>query len=192
MDTIEFGNYPQGPNGETKVIEWLILESDDNSSLLLSKYALDCKPYNELFEETCWEKCSARQWLNNEFLNKAFNDEEKSQILISNVTADKNPNFDTDQGSDTEDKVFLLSVLESQKYIKDDKDRICWPTPYANKIGVWKWDESGACDNWLRTIGGSAYGATDVIIFGTIRFSGASVRGVSSGIRPAIRIKTCA
>lgn len=190
MEELSFGLYPQGPNGEVEAIEWLVLDSSDDKKLLLSKYALDCQPYNKNFEETSWEKCSLRLWLNNEFFSKAFSEDEKSRIVLSEISADKNPEFDTNQGSDTQDKIFLLSVLESQKYFENDEDRICWPTPFANKIGVWKWDESGACDNWLRTIGGSSFGATDVIIFGTIRMAGASVRGVSSGVRPALWLKT--
>lgn len=189
METINFGKYPQSENGEVKPIEWLVLEEEQDNKLLLAKYALDCQPYNVNFEKTCWENCTLRKWLNNEFYNAAFNEEEKSQLVLSNVLPDKNPEFDSNQGENTHDNVFLLSVLESQRYFKTDKDRICWPTAYANKIGVWKWDKSGACDNWLRTIGGSAYGATDVIIFGTIRMAGASVRGVSSGVRPALRIR---
>lgn len=138
METLNFGSYPQGPNGEVEAIEWLVLENSEDKKLILSKYALDCMPYNTNFEETCWEKCSLRLWLNNEFFNKAFSEDEKSRIVFSEISADKNPDFDTNQGSDTQDKIFLLSVLESQKYFENDEDRICWPTPYANKIGVWK------------------------------------------------------
>ncbi len=102
-----------------------MLDDLGDKKLLLSKYALDCQPYNTNFEETCWEKCSIRAWLNNQFLNQAFSEDEKSQILLSEVSADKNPEFDTNQGNNTQDKIFLLSVLESQKYFKDDSDRIC-------------------------------------------------------------------
>lgn len=136
METVYFGSYPQGPNGEVEAIEWLVLDNSEDKILLLSKHALDCQPYNKNFEETSWEKCSLRFWLNNEFLNQAFSEDEKSQIVLSNILADKNPEYDTNQGIDTQDKIFLLSVLESQKYFNNDKDRVCWPTAYANKIGV--------------------------------------------------------
>ena len=60
METLNFGSYPQGPNGEVEAIEWFVLDSSEDKKLLLSKHALDCMPYNTNFEETCWENCSLR------------------------------------------------------------------------------------------------------------------------------------
>lgn len=63
------------------------------------------------------ENCSLREWLNEEFYNSAFSNSEKEQILSVTVPADKNPEYDTNSGNDTEDKIFLLSVSEAKKYL---------------------------------------------------------------------------
>ena len=124
-----FGNYPQTNDvNDNSPIEWLVLESDGETALLISRYALDCKPYNERYEATTWETCTLRSWLNSEFFNKAFSTEEKQYILQSDVSADKNPKYSTNPGNATKDNVFLLSIVEANKYFKSDDARKCAPT----------------------------------------------------------------
>ena len=41
-----------------------------------------------------------------------------------------------DPGSATQDRGFLLSIEEVEKYFKTDEDRKCKPTQYAVKQGV--------------------------------------------------------
>ena len=69
-DIVKFGNY----HGEG--IEWQVLDVKDDKVLLITKYGIDSKLYDEEYGEANWEKCSLRNWLNGEFLNKAFNKEE--------------------------------------------------------------------------------------------------------------------
>ena len=45
-NTILFGSYPQGPNGELAPIEWRVIDSCLNSALLVSKYALDVRRFD--------------------------------------------------------------------------------------------------------------------------------------------------
>ena len=50
-DSIVFGAYEQDDdesNGK-EPIEWLVLEKKNNRLLVISRYALDCKRYNESF-----------------------------------------------------------------------------------------------------------------------------------------------
>lgn len=151
--TVEFGSYPQGLFGVFKApIEWIVLDVQGDEALLISKYALDAKPYNEMWADVSWETCTLRSWLNGEFYNKAFSTEEKQKIVKSKVTADKNPNYSTDPGKDTSDNVFLLSITEANEYSKDDSSRICYPTDYAIKQGAYT-ASSGACRWWLRSPG---------------------------------------
>ena len=68
---VSFGKYEQDnntSNGKEK-IEWLVLEVKDGKALVISKYALDCKPYNTSSTNVTWETCSLRNWLNNDFIN---------------------------------------------------------------------------------------------------------------------------
>ena len=54
--------------------------------LVISRYGLDCKPYNTEYEEITWETCSLRSWLNGEFYETAFIPEEKNVILPSSLS----------------------------------------------------------------------------------------------------------
>ena len=92
-DYIKFGAYEQDSdtsNGKEE-IEWLVLEVKDGKALVISKYALDCKPYNESYTEVTWETCTLRSWLNNDFINAAFSAVEKTMIPTVTVSVDKNP-----------------------------------------------------------------------------------------------------
>ena len=90
-------------------IEWIVIENEQGKLLLVSKYRLDCKPYNLEEESAVWETSYLRKWLNSVFYNIAFSEEEKTKIplvLLSNSTEDYGPS------NDTHDKVFALSYEE--------------------------------------------------------------------------------
>ena len=188
-----FGNYPQTNDvNDNSPIEWLVLESDGETALLISRYALDCKPYNERYEATTWETCTLRSWLNSEFFNKAFSTEEKQYILQSDVSADKNPKYSTNPGNATKDNVFLLSIVEANKYFKSDDARKCAPTDYAIQQGAYTSDSykvegRRACWWWLRSPGNSSYNAADVDPDGSI--GNFSVSGSSDAVRPCVRVR---
>lgn len=108
-------------------IEWTILDENENGILLLSRYALECKPYNNNSDDTTWETCSLREWMNNDFYNDAFSDDEKKLINTTKLVNEDNRVYGTDCGNDTEDKVFALSTSEAIEYFElndywDDKD----------------------------------------------------------------------
>ena len=65
---ISFGHYPQTASGTDDMpIEWIVLEADGDSALLLSRYALDCQPFNTKQDFVTWETCTLRKWLNSDF-----------------------------------------------------------------------------------------------------------------------------
>ena len=117
MDTVTLGSYPQtDATGKIKdPIEWVVLERDEETkrALLLSKYVLDCKPYNTDGKDLSWETCSLRGWMNKDFYSSAFNENEKNYILeitLNNCDAveENGPVY----GNDTNDRVFCLSLAE--------------------------------------------------------------------------------
>lgn len=128
-DIITFGTYPQTAEGTDQTpIEWVVLDVQDGKALLLSKYGLDSVPYNTEREDITWENCSLRAWLNGEFLNKAFNTEEQASILTTEVDNSDAQNLDWTQvmegwsekttgGNNTQDKMFLLSYAEANRYL---------------------------------------------------------------------------
>ena len=137
-DVYKFGSYIQnkgwmGVFNEKQEIEWIVLDKNGVSLLLISKYALDCKQYNEKFSLVTWEDCTLRKWLNKTFINDAFSEEEQKLIQTTTVNAESNPSYDTNAGSDTKDKVFLLSIQEVNNYFKEYMALTCDPTPYAIK-----------------------------------------------------------
>ena len=192
-DYISFGSYPQTSSGDDNTpIEWLVLESDEETALLISRYALDGRPFNEKFEDTTWETCTLRSWLNNKFFNKAFSAEEKQSILQSDVSADKSPKWNTNPGNATKDNVFLLSVVEAYKYFESDDARRCAPTDYAIKRGVRTSDDfnvegRNACWWWLRSPGDYSHGAALVYTAGSIRSGSAYF--FDDAVRPCVRIR---
>jgi hypothetical protein len=185
---IKFGNYPQNDQYKKEPIEWRVLAVEGGKALLISKYALDCKRYNEKEkdEATSWEECTLRKWLNNDFMNSAFSNTEQSFILLSEVTADKNPKCDTNQGFDTDDKIFLLSVKEAEQYFKNDEDRKCNPTKFAFNNGAYQ--DEGQCWWWLRSLGNLSLDASLVFNDGSVNCYGRHVLNSSVSVRPALWI----
>ena len=178
-ETIEFGNYPQEEDGTEKPIEWIVMKNEGNQVLLLSKYVLDAKSYNEEWEDVTWETSDIRQWLNNEFYTAAFNKSEKAKIQTSLIKNEYN---------DTEDKVFLLSEKEAETLFSNDDERIAKATEYAEKSGVYVNEEKSVLW-WLRSPGDDSSLAAEVNDDGWVDRRGDDVDYDYDGVRPALYLK---
>ncbi len=195
-DLITFGKYEQDNNASNgkEDIEWLVLDKKDGKTLLISKYCLDCAPYNNANEDVTWETCSLRAWLNESFLNNAFSADEQTKIVDSFVCADNNPEYSTNPGNDTIDKVFLLSLNELQIYFTSDELRRCASTEYAKAQGSWTSDRretsngEATCWWWLRTPGIYQNSAAGVGGSGSYGCKGDYVYDVGNSVRPVIWI----
>ncbi|MGN0766843.1 MAG: DUF6273 domain-containing protein, partial [Christensenellales bacterium] len=180
-DTYRFGSYEQDNNKSNgqEDIEWLVLAKEGTKILVISKEALDCKPYNTSCTDVTWETCTLRKWLNNDFINAAFSADERTMIPTVTVSADKNPDYSTNPGNATQDQVFLLSITEVNKYFSSDSARQCKPTDYAVANGVANdvWGR-GNCWWWLRSPGDGRSNAAGVHRDGDVRESGYGVGGV--------------
>ncbi len=120
---ITFGRYEQDADESNgpEPIDWIVLDVQDGKALLLSKYGLDAKPYNTKKTVVTWETCTLRAWLNGDFLNTAFTEKEQTAVLLTHVDNSKgqgNSEWDTDGGNNTQDKIFLLSWAEAEKYLE--------------------------------------------------------------------------
>ena len=189
--TIEFGEYYKSSDSVKEPIEWIVLEEQADKLLLISKYAIDCQKYHHtVIDDVTWETSSLRHWLNETFLNSAFTCEEQNRIAETIVSADKNPYFETPAGNNTIDKVFLLSVLEVNKYLTSDRARQCQATEYAKAQGVYSFTDKGDCIWWLRSPASNTYcaSAANVNYDGDIYKSSASVDYRLSAVRPALWI----
>ncbi len=182
-DTVDFGDYHGA-------VEWLVLDKQEDKALLISKYCLDAKPYNEKYEPVTWETCTLRQWLNGDFINETFSGAEKALICDTYLQNPDNPEYGTDGGNDTTDKVFLLSIDEATRYFANDEARKATATDYAKEQGVYVSEENGNSWWWLRSPGN---GSNNVVAFinsyGFINYTGFGVGSGLYGVRPAMWVR---
>ena len=150
---VKFGYYEQDNNKENgkEEIEWLVLSIEDGSALLISKYALDCHIYNDTNDFTTWEECSLRRWLNETFYTDAFDERHQKDIILSSLEMDKTLSFRTPAGNKTDDKIFVLSIKEANKYFKSDSNRECDGTEYCYAQGASGGEKTYGVCWWLRT-----------------------------------------
>lgn len=180
-DTVEFGDY----HG---TVEWLVLDRHDGKALLISKYCLDAKPYNESYTPVTWETCTLRQWLNSNFIDETFSAAEKAIICDTYLQNKGNSEYGTEGGNDTTDKVFLLSIDEAEKYFANDEARMAKATDYAEEKGAYILSSNINSWWWLRSPGRYENRAVHVRGAGSINCSGYSVANDSDGVRPAMWI----
>lgn len=212
-DCIEFGSYWQNTTNEALIanqdaekepIKWRVLSVNGKDAFLLADQNLDYQYYNyrdysEEYLAVTWETCSLRKWLNEDFYNAAFNDEEKGSILTTEVVNEDNPEYGTAGGNNTEDKIYLLSINEvinpsygfaSDYGFAETREFHC--TKYARS----KWtslDERLGCV-WLRSPGGASSGAALVNIeTGSVSLIGSEARRGESFyftnfVRPVLHI----
>lgn len=191
-DRLFLGHYEQDNHLEngSEPIEWMVLDVTDGAALLLSRYALDCRAYNDEEADVTWEECSLRRWLNESFLQAAFTDEEQLAILETTVKNDEitqNPEWKRHAAEDTVDRIFLPSWYELMSAFLDKDARKTTGTEYARAQGAKflgittiGYDET---DWWLRSPGESLREAAYV---GVIRDVSSKDVEDAVGIRPAL------
>ena len=169
-----FGSYEQDNNLENgpEPIEWFVLKEEDGRTLVLSRYSLALMKYHHtvaIDPSVTWETWESRAWLNGEFLEAAFSEEEQARIPTVTVETPiiHDPEFTKVPVNDTEDKLFLLSMQEASRYLKGGRVRRCQPTAYAiagyaaemgqdwETVMYWRREEYRGNCNWhLRSQGG--------------------------------------
>ena len=165
-------------------IKWRVLQSENQEAFLLSDVILDRRPYNESYEDITWEESSLRAWLNGKFINRAFSDEEKENINITEIVNQDNPYYGAEGGNNTSDKIFLLSLSEvseqqdDEKYgFSDDEMRACENSDFSKNVYWW----------WLRSPGYYSLSAAGVGSDGWVDDDGYSVHRYD-GVRPALHL----
>ena len=166
-------------------IKWRVLQSENGEAFLLSDVILDKQLYNENDKYVTWEKSSLRAWLNKKFINRAFSDEEKEKINITEIVNQDNPVYGTEGGNNTFDKIFLLSLSEvseqqdGEKYgFLDDEIRACGKSDFSKTESWW----------WLRSPGYDSGYAAGVYDYGWVYRYGHDVGSSDDGVRPALHL----
>lgn len=184
-ESISFGRYPQQSDSE-EPIEWLVLDQDESSVLLLSRYCFASLPWHNSREEVTWDESDIRAWLNGEFLDTAFSEEDRAAILPSELETKDDLDYGTPVGEDTMDSVFLLSASEALELLEDG-DRTASPTLYAVNQGAYTNGE-GNCAWWLRSPGMTETSPAYFASSGEIGSRAHEVNETIIGVRPAIRV----
>ena len=150
-------------------VTWRKVGNKYGGILLVSEKVLTESVWNKTSSNNNYKDSDIRNYLTGDFMNTVFTRTAQDYILITTVdnsvasTTPKSPNlpYGSDNNNNvcdnTNDKVFLLSIYDvtdstigfSDSY-KDDKERLCVTTEYAQRIGVSKnSDKDGVW--WLRS-----------------------------------------
>lgn len=127
-DTVLWGTYEQDNNTDNgkEDIAWTVLKADGGKLLLLSQKGLDSRPYHPDEMDIPWKDCDLRAWLNSDFRDAAFTEEEQQQLYEAKLT--------TFGSEDTYDSVFLLSADEFELYTHSKTEMLF--TKYAEAQGA--------------------------------------------------------
>ena len=182
--------------------DWRVLKSQDKRLLLLSEKVLETRPYHQPGSEITWERCTLRQYLNNDFYDSLG----ESKLRIAE-THNNNPNnlwYGTRGCDITADKIFLLNLDEVFKYLGDSGDYVNkrrkeysgnakpdgnFVNDQYNNARIAKGADGKACYWWLRSpglTGNYCNYIACVYVDGGVSISGLDVSAESGGVRPAL------
>lgn len=182
---LEFGRYPHTADGVQAAMRWLVLEKRGDIVLLLAENVIECKRFHDDPSDSIWGESTLRGWLNGEFLNSAFMEDERDSIVLCTHTDGGNDSCAIDEGEEVVDSAFLLSIGEVERYFGIPFTRRASATEYAAEQGVWRMDNGSACW-WLRSPGADKKVAASVNENGHINASGDAVKNSMIGVRPAL------
>lgn len=213
-DNVYFGTYQQSSDGSggynTDPVKWRVLSNTGGQLFLLSDQNLDVFQYHTEEENVTWETSTMRSWLNgygasenaggdngidytgDNFLNTAFSAKEQDAIAETAVVNDDNPDYDTEGGENTTDRIFLLSILDmyNRNYFQKS---VCPSTNTAYVADGGKLD-SGMFDAgepdwwWLRSPGFHHWQAAFIELDGSSNTDGDLVNDNRKAVRPAFNL----
>lgn len=168
-------------------IKWRVIKCENGEALLLSDIVLDKQKYNKRLKKVTWEKSTLRKWLNKKFMNRAFSSSEQEAIHTTKVINEDNYYYKTDGGNDTLDKIYLLSLSET-----DEEKEYGFTDSYGMTI---KYSNYADLDDyqywWLRTPGEKNISAAAVDMFGEA-YVGGGESDMELGIRPVLHLNLLA
>lgn len=171
-----------------KPIKWRVLKKQEGEVFLIADAVLTKKPYNEKRKSVTWENSTLRTWLNKNFMNLAFSEEEQTAINQTEMKNRDNLKLGTKGGNKTFDKIFLLSqsqvygttTAEEYGFVKDStcKDEARKGKNITGEKISW----------WLRSPGKAGDYAACVSYDGWIHHDGCNVSCQNDGIRPVLHL----
>jgi len=193
-DEVQFGAYEQDNNAlnGAEAIDWIVLEVKDGKALLLSRYILDVSYFYPDEASFYWSNSTVRQFFEGEFADRAFTDEEKAKMTLTNVKILQNDYYEdlpTDEGADA--RIFILSIEELVSYLGEDGLKAA-ATEYAKNregTGLNLPVLGDGASYWVRNYGCSFKAVGTITVDGEYDPYGAFWWvGCSRGLRPAMWI----
>ncbi|MBQ8594967.1 MAG: M56 family metallopeptidase [Oscillospiraceae bacterium] len=172
LDSARIGNFVTLGN-YNGALEWLVIGEKDDQLLLITKDCIEALPYHDKRKKVTWPDSDIREWLNNDFIEYTFSEEEK--MFISGAVLE-NPDNKRPGGAigsnKTIDEVFLLSHDEVLEYFPNGFNIYTEPTPSAEKNlttyeiegreSWWWWTRSpGLGQDMATAVNGVTFGIAD-------------------------------
>ncbi len=130
----EFGRYYDYDKKYISALRWKVMDIQGDMAFVRTNI-IDYQPFDDNDPDCTWENSALREWLNGDFYEDAFNDNEKAQIRTSVFeTVSGDYNYIGTSGSGIFDKVFLLNTSEAKStpYYGDILDKT-YLSIYAQK-----------------------------------------------------------
>ena len=191
-EIVAFGVYEQDgdPSNGPEPIEWIVLEAEGGTALLVSRFALEKMPFHTSKGYYPWAESSLRAWMNGDLLQTAFTAAERRAILktrLDNSGAQGVPGFEKKSEGETEDFVFALSYAEVLRYFGSEYAARCMGTPRVRALGGDHVERDGGyVPYWLRSFGKNVTEAALISSLGKA-FNRELTNGYSY-VRPAARV----
>lgn len=165
---VTLGTYDQ------KDIQWRIRTRKGNRALLISQDILEFQPFHAEGNSNAWETSFLRTWLNETFLQDAFDEAELACICYADVSGELSmPVTEETESPESAviDRVFLFSDREAMLYYKGDAARVAYANFYGGERSKERWclrtpgTEDGYV-NYIDSNGSNEYMAPVDILFG--------------------------
>lgn len=187
-ETVKFGNFWQNNKDTKEPIEWILLKHLENKDgkngidgyHFISKYGLDTGAFHSYTDSgNCieWNNSDVRTYLDEEFLESAFNPIEVQ--YITEQIPEGGP----------KSRLFLLNASEAERYFVDNSKRSCKPTAYVIARGDGYFEENTNDFWWLRSKGQEEDSIICVNAAGVIDTEGTHQSSEGVMIRPSFIIE---
>ena len=123
---LNFGSYSKSEELEPEPLKWKIIAEESGIVLLVCTSPVAFMKFFDNTADRGWENSPIRHFLNNEFFETAFTEEEKDRIYPRTIITEGDVGI---ANASTHDRVFLLSEEEVIKYFPSELER--------NEISGW-------------------------------------------------------
>lgn len=166
-----FGWYKEEP------IRWYVVERTESEATLLAVELIEVKQYHSSKERTPWGQSALCCWLNEAFVNEAFNLVEFTSIVPMEI-----------------DGVQCYATIPSKEEIESWKvyignDLHANGTAYSRQNGLYIGSKTGCSPYWLRTNETSEYASFVGADSGKIYVKNNPPTSTDNGVRPVIHVQ---